>query len=87
MSMKVGKIVEIDCQCGYKLFRYFKAGKGAIIKCFVERLSADFVGIGGAETFSKPLCPQCGKELGIIMMIRGKPALKLNQGTIRKIRV
>ncbi|MDZ4122343.1 MAG: hypothetical protein U1C33_07960 [Candidatus Cloacimonadaceae bacterium] len=85
--MKTGKIVDIDCQCGCHLFRYFKAGKGSIIKCFLERFSADFVGLNGAETFSKPLCPQCGKELGIIMMIRGKPALKLNQGTIKKIRL
>ncbi len=85
--MRTGKLVDIDCQCGYRLFRYFKAGKGKIIKCFIERLSADFVGLQGCETHSKPLCPSCGKELGIVMMIGGKPALKLNQGTIKAIRI
>lgn len=85
--MRTGKIIEINCRCGFKLFRYFKAGKGRLIKCLVSRLSDDFVGLKGAETFSRPLCPNCGKELGIIMMIHGEPALKLNQGTIESVRV
>lgn len=82
--MRTGKLLNIDCGCGYRLFRYFKAGKGRIVKCFINRITEDNVGLSDAETFSKPLCPQCGKELGIVMMIRGEPALKLNQGTIRK---
>lgn len=85
--MRTGKIVEINCRCGYKLFRYFKAGKGRLIKCLISRLSDDFVGLKGAATFSRPLCPGCGKELGIIMMIHGEPALKLNQGTIESLRI
>ncbi|MBW6516271.1 MAG: hypothetical protein K0B81_06620 [Candidatus Cloacimonetes bacterium] len=85
--MHTGKILTIYCKCGFRLFRYYKAGKGKIIKCFVNRLEEDFVGIKGYETQSKPLCPQCQKELGIIMMVRGEPALKLNQGTIQPIRV
>jgi len=85
--MKTGKIIDIHCACGYLLFRYFKAGKGKLIKCFVNRLSEDNVGLRGLATFSKPPCPSCGKELGIIMMIRGEPALKINQGTIKSIRL
>ncbi|MDZ4182216.1 MAG: hypothetical protein U1B83_05005 [Candidatus Cloacimonadaceae bacterium] len=85
--MKTGKIVDIHCQCGFLLFRYFKAGKGRIIKCLIPRITQDNVGLNGAETFSKPLCPSCAKELGIIMMIHGEPALKLNQGSIKSIRI
>ncbi|MDY0151685.1 MAG: hypothetical protein RBS43_05380 [Candidatus Cloacimonas sp.] len=85
--MRTGKIVEINCQCGQKLFRYFKAGKGRLIKCLISRLSDDYVGLKGSETFSRPACPLCGKELGIIMMIHGEPALKLNQGTIQSLRI
>ncbi|MDD2332470.1 MAG: hypothetical protein PHI68_07450 [Candidatus Cloacimonetes bacterium] len=83
--MKTGKLIWIECLCGYQLFRYFKAGKGRIIKCFIGRLSEDRVGLAGRATHSKPRCPNCGKELGIIMIIRGEPALKLNQGTIKNI--
>ena len=85
--MRTGKIIEIHCQCGFLLFRYFKAGKGRLIKCLIPRLSEDFVGLKGAATASKPRCPSCDKELGIIQMIHGEPALKLNQGTIRGIRI
>ncbi len=85
--MRTGKLIEINCRCGALLFRYFKAGKGRLIKCLISRLTDDFVGLKGAETFSRPLCPICGKELGIIMMIHGEPALKLNQGTIESIRL
>jgi hypothetical protein len=85
--MKIGKIVSIDCKCGYTLFRYFKAGKGRIIKCFVNRLSEDHVGLQNLPNHSKPFCPSCKKEIGIIQMIRGEVALKLNQGTIKPIRL
>jgi len=81
--MKTGKIISIQCQCGKLLFRYFKAGKGRLIKCFVNRLSEDYVGLKGLSTYSKPACPDCGRELGIIMMIRGEPALKINHGSIK----
>jgi len=85
--MRTGKIIDIDCRCGYKLFRYFKAGKGRLIKCLISRLTDDYVGLKGSPTFSRPVCPNCGKELGIVMMIHGEPALKLNQGTIESIRI
>jgi uncharacterized ferredoxin-like protein len=43
--MKTGKIVDIECKCGKLLFRYFKAGKGKIIKCFVNRIENDSIKI------------------------------------------
>ena len=85
--MKIGKIVNIECKCGFLLFRYFKAGKGKIIKCFINRMENDFVGLENKPTFCKPLCPNCHKEIGIIMMIAGEVAIKLNQGTIKGVRV
>jgi hypothetical protein len=85
--MRTGKTLTVECRCGYRLFRYFKDGRGALIKCFISKLVEDNVGLTGAPTLSKPVCPQCGRELGIIMMIRGLPALKINQGTIRSIRL
>ena len=85
--MRVGKIVTIECKCGYLFFRYFKAGKGKIIKCFINRMENDFVGVANLPNFFKPLCPNCKKEIGIIMMVRGEVAIKLNQGTIKGVRV
>ena len=68
-------------------FPLFQGGKGRLIKCLISRLSEDRVGLTGAATFSRPVCPACGRELGIVMMIHGEPALKLNQGTIKSVRI
>ncbi|MDI3503087.1 MAG: hypothetical protein PWP64_23 [Candidatus Cloacimonadota bacterium] len=85
--MRTGKIIDIECKCGYRLFRYYKAGKGRLIKVMISRLTEDYVGLQGAETHSRPQCPNCHKEIGIIRMIHGEPALKLNQGRIQPIRI
>ncbi|HQQ67975.1 MAG TPA: hypothetical protein PLX77_04010 [Candidatus Cloacimonadota bacterium] len=85
--MRTGKIIDIHCKCGFLLFRYFKAGKGRLIKLMISRLSEDNVGLKGLPTLSRPLCPTCGKELGIVMMIHGEAALKLNQGTVVGVRI
>ena len=85
--MKIGKLINIKCKCGFLLFRYFKAGKGKIIKCFVNSIHNDYVGLQNLPNYHKPRCPNCNKELGIIMMIRGDVALKLNQGTIQQCRI
>ncbi|MFA6910710.1 MAG: hypothetical protein WCQ59_06240, partial [Candidatus Cloacimonadaceae bacterium] len=85
--MRTGKIIDIHCRCGFLLFRYFKAGKGRLTKVLISRLSEDKVGLKQVENFSRPFCPNCSKELGIIKMIHGEPALKLNQGTIQSIRI
>lgn len=85
--MRTGKILDVRCQCGMTLFRYFKAGKGRLIKCMLGRMTEDFVGLTGSGNYSRPLCPQCGKELGIVMLIHGEPALKLNQGTVKGVRI
>nr|MDK2850958.1 hypothetical protein [Candidatus Cloacimonadota bacterium] len=85
--MRTGKIIDINCKCGFLLFRYFKAGKGRLIKVIISRLTEDMVGLRGAQTHSRPRCPNCGKDLGIIMMMQGEPALKLNQGSIKTVRI
>jgi hypothetical protein len=36
---------------------------------------------------SRPIYPSCGKEIGIVRIVRGRPALKLNQGAVQKIRI
>ena len=31
-------------------------------------------------------CPSCEKRIAIIQMIRGRPAAKMNQGAIKRVR-
>ncbi len=39
------------------------------------------------DLLAKAYCPNCGRALGYWNMIRGKIALKINNGTIDKIRI
>ena len=85
--MTRGRVVEVECQCGQFLFKYFKGGRGRLIKCFLDEIQDDRVGIVAAPLGTRPACPGCGKRIGIVRIVRGRPALKLNQGAIKKIRI
>ncbi len=85
--MAHGRVIKVQCSCGKILFKYYKGGRGRLIKCYLGEIRKDYAGISNAPLGSRPVCPNCGKELGIIRMIHGRPALKINQGTIQKIRI
>jgi hypothetical protein len=93
--MPKGRVITVECQCGQPLFKYYKGGRGRLIKCFLDEIRKDFVGI--LDTFeedalgqgqpARPSCPRCGSKLGIVQIIRGRPALKINQGTVKQVRI
>ena len=85
--MSKGRVVKVECQCGRLLFKYYKGGRGRLIKCFLHHIRQDNVGILEAPLGARPTCPDCGKELGEVRIVRGHPALKINQGAVRKIRI
>jgi hypothetical protein len=85
--MAKGRVITVECQCGQPLFKYYKGGRGRLIKCYLDEIRTDHVGIGTEPVGSRPTCPGCDKELGIIRIVRGRPALKINHGTVRKIRI
>jgi hypothetical protein len=70
------KTVDIYCKrCNSQLFKYQKAGKGALIKCFKERISQDY-------TIALCTCPSCDKVFARDTVIRGTPALKMIGGKV-----
>ena len=70
------KTVDIFCkQCNTQLFKYRKAGKGALIKCFKERITRDY-------TMSPTICPQCNRAFARDILIRGTPAYKFISGKV-----
>ena len=92
-SMPRGRVITVECRCRQRLFKYYKGGRGRLIKCFLDEIRQDYAGIletthqsGGQDSPVQPTCPACGKELGIVRIVRGRPALKLNQGTIKSTR-
>ena len=84
--MSKGRVIKVECRCGQPLFKYFKGGRGRLIKCYLDEIREDHVGVSGAPTGSRPTCPGCGKEIGIVRMVRGRPAVKINQGAVKETR-
>ncbi len=84
--MAHGRVIKVECRCGRLLFKYFKAGRGRLIKCYLDEIVKDYVGVSGISEDAHPTCPGCGKEIGALRIIHGRPALKLNQGTVKETR-
>jgi len=81
-----GRVIKVQCRCGRLLFRYYKGGRGRLIKCYLDEIRVDHIGAQAAKMGARPNCPACGKAVGIVRMVHGRPALKLNQGTVRETR-
>ena len=70
------RTVDIYCaQCKTQLFKYRKGGKGALVKCFKERIVDNF-------TKTPCICPQCEQVFGREQLIRGTPAFKMIGGKV-----
>ena len=70
------KTVDIFCaKCRCQLFKYRKGGKGALVKCFKERISQDF-------TTEACKCPSCLQIFARETLIKGTPAYKIIGGKV-----
>ncbi|REL28143.1 hypothetical protein DXX93_17285 [Thalassotalea euphylliae] len=70
------KSVDIYCsKCNSALFQYKKGGKGALVKCFKERITKDF-------THAPCQCPNCQQVFARETLIRGTPAYKMIGGKV-----
>lgn len=70
------KSVDIYCsKCNSQLFQYRKGGKGALVKCFKERITKNFT--------SEPCtCPSCQQVFARETLVRGTPAFKIIGGKV-----
>ena len=70
------KSVDIFCnKCQQPLFKYKKGGKGALVKCFKERITKDF-------TLESCTCPKCKITFARETLIKGTPAYKIIGGKV-----
>ncbi len=70
------RTVDIFCaKCKAQLFKYRKGGKGALVKCFKERIVEDYTKVPCT-------CPECGQVFARDTLVRGTPALKMVGGKV-----
>jgi hypothetical protein len=77
-------VVTVACCCGQHLFSYDKAGRGRLITCQPDEIRRDWVEI---EASARLTCPGCGRVLGTLRPLHGRPDLKLDPRTIQKLRI
>ncbi|WP_394147526.1 hypothetical protein [Shewanella atlantica] len=70
------RTVDIFCaKCKAQLFKYRKGGKGALVKCFKERIVEDYTKLACT-------CPGCGQLFARDTLVRGTPAFKIVGGKV-----
>ncbi len=70
------RTVDVSCaKCHTALFKYAKGGKGALVKCFKQRIVSDF-------THDSGICPKCATPFARETLIRGAPAYKIIGGKV-----
>lgn len=68
--------IDIFCsKCKSQLFKYRKRGKGALIKCFKERIAQDFTEVSCT-------CPKCHQVFARETLMRGTLAIKFIGGKV-----
>ena len=76
----------VVCQkCSTTLFRYKKKNglKSSLVKCYIERIVDDPLGLLAAERGSEMECPKCKSRFARDALIHGRPALKMVGGKVR----
>ena len=84
-------VIEVECKCGQSLARYFKDIPGLLIKMYLSEIRIDRAGVfqkvPALQTGSQIYCPKCQKLIAVVELVHGRPAAKLQQGNIKRMRV
>lgn len=81
------KTIDVICKNGHLLFgRYIKMKPGFLMKCYIERIGNDYIGVSGLPTGTEVFCPECKLRVGRIKMVKGRPAVVINHGTVKRIK-
>lgn len=85
------KVIDVRCWQGHLIFgKYRKAKKGFLMKCYIDMIGDDMVGVKNLTTGTDVYCPECKKEgietrIGRIGLKHGRPAVIINHGKVKKI--
>ena len=81
------KVIEVECKNGHLLFgKYRKVKAGNLLKCYIDEIGTDLVGVSNLPTEQDVFCPHCDLRVGRIGLVHGRPAVVVNHGGIKAIR-
>ena len=56
------------------------------MKCYIDKIGRDFVGVNGLSNETDVFCPQCKVRVGRIGQIHGRPCVVINHGAVKRIK-
>jgi hypothetical protein len=81
------KIIDVFCSNGHILFgRYKKEKSGFLMKCYIDRIGKDYIGVLDLPTETDVFCPECKLRIGRIGMRHGRPSVVINHGAVKRIK-
>ena len=92
MTSAKQKIIDVECKKGHLLFeKYRKVKAGNLMKCYIDEIGIDYIGVSGLSNGTDVYCPNCKKEgenlrIGRIALVHGRPAVVVNHGGIKPIK-
>ena len=56
------------------------------MKCYIERIGKDYVGVKNLPDETDIYCPECKLRIGRIKTVHGMPAVFINHGAVKRIK-
>ncbi len=79
------KTIEVFCKNGHLLFgKYKKVKSGFLMKCYLDMIGKDNVGVSGLANETDVFCQACGIRIGRISQVHGRPAVVINHGGVKR---
>lgn len=85
-------IIEVECKKGHVVFGHYRKVKpGRLLKCYIDEIRFDHIGVKGLPNGTDVFCKNCQKEgiitrVGRIGLVHGRPAVVINHGGTKPIR-
>jgi hypothetical protein len=85
-------IIDIKCKRDHVVFgHYRKVIAGRLLKCYIDEIKFDNIGVKGLPNETDVFCKECQKEniitrVGRIGLVHGRPAVVINHGGTKPIR-
>lgn len=92
MFMATITIIDIKCKRDHIVFGHYRKVKaGRLLKCYIDEIRDDYIGVKGLPNETDIFCKECEKEgietrIGRIGLVHGRPAVKINHGGTKPIR-
>jgi len=81
------KTINVYCKNGHLIFgRYKKEKSGFLMKCYIDKIGKDYVGVTGLANETDVFCPQCNVRIGRIGLKHGRPSVIINHGGVKQIK-